>query len=473
MHAAMVLDDTFIHELDNARFNSVMHPKMLGGWNLHKATVDLPLDHFICFSSVSALIGTTKQSNYSAANCFLDALASYRHSLGLPALTVNWGAIGGSGYLERNLKAKEYLDKLGFRSLFVPDAVRALRELMQRSAPQICVAKADWEQLARFSPALGSLPMYTPLFREKTSTRSGGAVATRVLVAAPGEQAAVIEEFLAEQVARVFGIEASQVDRETPLTHLGLDSLMAVEQMNRLESELHLSIPMGSVLSGPNVRQLASTLLGLVLANATTDDASQDVSAAGSTASSPAENSTTRQAEFWTDHLENAPVGLHWPSVARAQQRLSESGSVVPFTLSVDMFLQLMAFSAELNLPVADILFSAWQLTLHRFCNQPDLLIGYEFDGQERAELQTAARESSNCLPLRSTLEPGVTFGRFLATSNERLADARRHQHLPFSQLSQQLEWPEGTSDKVSLQATFSSLNLPLSDEHAESHISL
>ena len=372
----MVLDDTFIHELDNARFNSVMHPKMLGGWNLHKATVDLPLDHFICFSSVSALIGTTKQSNYSAANCFLDALASYRHSLGLPALTVNWGAIGGSGYLERNLKAKEYLDKLGFRSLFVPDAVRALRELMQRSTPQICVAKADWEQLARFSPALGSLPMYTPLFREKTSTRSGGAVATRVLVAAPGEQAAVIEEFLAEQVAPVFGIEASQ-------------------------------------------------------------------------------------------------VGLHWPSVPRDLQRLSESGSVVPFTLSVDMFLQLMAFSAELNLPVSDILFAAWQLTLHRFCNQPDLLIGYEFDGQERAELQTAARESSNCLPLRSTLEPGVTFGRFLATSNERLADARRHQHLPFSQLSQQLEWPEGTSDKVSLQATFSSLNLPSSDEHAESHISL
>jgi len=49
------------------------------------------------------------------------------------------------------------------------------------------------------------------------------------------------------------------------LIDIGLDSLMAVELMNRLESELHLSIPMGSVLSGPNVRQLASTLLSLVL----------------------------------------------------------------------------------------------------------------------------------------------------------------------------------------------------------------
>ena len=290
VHAAMILDDLFIHDLDNASFNRVLQPKVIGAWNLHSATAKLSLDHFVCFSSVSSMIGTTKQANYSAANVFLDALASYRKSIGLPALTVNWGAIGGAGYFERNQKAKDYIDKVGFRSLFVPEALRTLRQLMQRSAAQICVAKADWEQLARFSPALGSLPMYTPLFREKTSTRSGGAVATRVLVAAPGEQAAVIEEFLAEQVAPVFGIEASQ-------------------------------------------------------------------------------------------------VGLHWPSVPRDLQRLSESGSVVPFTLSVDMFLQLMAFSAELNLPVSDILFAACQLTLHRFCNQPDLLIGYEFDGQERAEL--------------------------------------------------------------------------------------
>jgi thioester reductase-like protein len=472
VHAAMVLDDTFIHELDAERFNSVLNPKMLGGWNLHLATADLPLDHFICFSSVSALIGTTKQSNYGAANCFLDALASYRHSLGLPALTVNWGAIGGSGYLERNLKAKEYLDKLGFRSLLVPDAVRALRELMQRSAPQICVAKADWEQLARFSPALGSLPMYTPLFREKSSHRSGGAVSTRVCAAAPGEQAAVVEEFLAEQVACVFGIEASQVDRNTPLTHLGLDSLMAVELMNRLESELHLSIPMGSVLSGPNVQQLANTLLTLVLANAAAGDALLDVRATGSPTKSPAENSEVRVAEFWIEQLEHAPVGLQWPSGSLNQQQRADSGSVLPWTLSFETFLQLMAFSAELNLQVSDILFAAWQLTLHRFCNQPDLLIGYEFDDQALAEQRTVGGESSNCLPLRSILEPGVTYGRFLATSNERLAAARRHQ-LPFSQLSHLVEWPEGSNDKSSLQATFSAVDLPACDDHCDSQISL
>jgi thioester reductase-like protein len=472
VHAAMILDDLFIQDLDRASFNRVLHPKVIGGWNLHSATSALSLDHFVCFSSVSSMIGTTKQANYSAANGFLDTLASYRQSIGLPALTVNWGAIGGAGYFERNQKAKDYIDKVGFRSLFVPEALRTLRQLMQRSPSQVAVAKADWEQLSRFSPALGTSPIYAALIREKTGSRSSGAVLNRVRLAAPNDQATVVEEFLVEQVARVFGIEASQIDRGIPLTHLGLDSLMAVELMNRLESELHLSIPMGSVLSGPNVQQLANTLLGLVLANATDDDALPDVSAISASGTNATENSTTRLTEFWLNQLEHAPVGLSWPSIPDPQSQ-SNSDRVVPFTLSVDMFLQLMAFSAELNLTVSDVLFAAWQLTLHRFCNQRDLLIGYEFDGRERTESPIAAGEFSNCLPLRSTLEPGITFGRFLATSSERLAAARRHQQMSLRQLGQLLEWPEGSSEITSLLVTFSSGDVPLSDEHRESHVSL
>jgi len=460
VHAAMILDDLFIQDLDNASFNRVLHPKVIGGWNLHAATANLALDHFVCFSSVSSMIGTTKQANYSAANCFLDALASYRQSLGLPSLTVNWGAIGGAGYFERNQKAKDYIDKVGFRSLFVPEALRTLRELMQRSSPQVAVAKADWEQLARFSPALGSSPTYAPLIREKSGSRSGGAVLSRVRVAVPADQATVIEEFLAEQVARVFGIETSQVDRTTPLTHLGLDSLMAVELMNRLESELNLTIPMGSVLSGPNVQQLANTLLSLVLANTADSEASPDAGMGGLATFNPAEQSATKQAEFWTNMLENAPVGLTWPSMRHDTTIEDTPDSVVKHRLPVDLFLQLMAFSAERNLPASDILFAAWLLTLHRFCSQPDLLAGYELDRREQAELQTANADP-RCMPLRSTLEPNATFGQFVETSCERLAAARRHQQLPLSQLGQLLDWPDGDHPALCLPATFSAASLP------------
>ncbi|MEQ1842783.1 MAG: type I polyketide synthase, partial [Verrucomicrobiales bacterium] len=57
IHGAMVLDDEFILELDDERFDRVLLPKMLGAWNLHAATLNIPLEHFISFSSFSAVIG--------------------------------------------------------------------------------------------------------------------------------------------------------------------------------------------------------------------------------------------------------------------------------------------------------------------------------------------------------------------------------------------------------------------------------
>src|SRR5262249_52991126 len=113
LHAAMVLDDEMIANLDEARFSAVQAPKMLGAWNLHTATLELPLEHFVCFSSYSAVIGVPKQGNYNAGNAFLDALTLYRRARGLPALTINWGPILGAGFVERNRKTADFLDKVG------------------------------------------------------------------------------------------------------------------------------------------------------------------------------------------------------------------------------------------------------------------------------------------------------------------------------------------------------------------------
>lgn len=261
VHAAMVLDDEFLTELDEDRFNRVLHPKMLGAWNLHLATRELPLDHFICFSSFSTAIGAAKQSNYNAGNCFLDALVQQRRALGLPGLSLNWGAVLGAGFVERNRKTAEYLDTVGLKSFRMDEALRIFREMIQRSAPLTAVGRVDWKQLGKFSPAVANLPTYAPVASERTHGCSDVSLRRRLLAAQPAERFPIVEDFLAEQVAGVFGIETANVDRTTPLTNLGLDSLMAVELMNRVESETGMNIPMGSVLTGPNVQELTRTVL--------------------------------------------------------------------------------------------------------------------------------------------------------------------------------------------------------------------
>jgi NAD(P)-dependent dehydrogenase (short-subunit alcohol dehydrogenase family) len=97
IHAAGVLDDGVVTQQSLARLRRAMDPKVLGAWNLHRHTRDLPLDFFIGFSSVASLVGSPGQANYAAGNAFLDALAHHRRALGLPALSVNW-ARGGAGW---------------------------------------------------------------------------------------------------------------------------------------------------------------------------------------------------------------------------------------------------------------------------------------------------------------------------------------------------------------------------------------
>ncbi|MGB5633023.1 MAG: SDR family NAD(P)-dependent oxidoreductase, partial [Waterburya sp.] len=97
IHAAGILDDGLLQGQTWSRFNQVIAPKVTGAWNLHQATRDIKLDFFVMFSSVASLIGSPGQSNYSVANAGLDAIARYRRSLNLTALSINWGAWGDSG----------------------------------------------------------------------------------------------------------------------------------------------------------------------------------------------------------------------------------------------------------------------------------------------------------------------------------------------------------------------------------------
>ncbi|MDP9291520.1 MAG: SDR family NAD(P)-dependent oxidoreductase, partial [Verrucomicrobiota bacterium] len=70
-HLAMVIDDAPLASLTPERMRTVLGPKAHGGWLLHQATLEMKLDCFVMFSSVSSIFGNPAQGNYSAANAFL------------------------------------------------------------------------------------------------------------------------------------------------------------------------------------------------------------------------------------------------------------------------------------------------------------------------------------------------------------------------------------------------------------------
>jgi myxalamid-type polyketide synthase MxaB len=248
----------------------VLAPKCAGAWNLHDLTRRHPLDFFVMFSSMAALLGNAGQAGYAAANAFLDALAHHRRSSGLPALSIAWGPWSGggmaSGVAERN---RARFTEIGLSSITPEQGLAALDRLLEQgTAAQVGVLPLRW---SRYLKTFRGTP---PPFLAGLGDSAGGAAVSSASDAAflkrlsetkTEELPDLLAGFLAEQLARVMGFaSADQIDPAQPFLDMGIDSLLAIDLRNRLETVLETSLPATLVLEHPDIASLATALAGLI-----------------------------------------------------------------------------------------------------------------------------------------------------------------------------------------------------------------
>lgn len=127
---AMVLQDTMFFDLDLARFDKVLRPKVYGSLLLDELFSENTLDFMIFFSSMAAMTGNPGQVAYNAANMFMASLAAQRRQRGLAAQAINLGAIVGNGYVTRelNMGQQSYLYRVGHSYLSEQDFLEVFAE---------------------------------------------------------------------------------------------------------------------------------------------------------------------------------------------------------------------------------------------------------------------------------------------------------------------------------------------------------
>ena len=263
-HLAMVIDDAPLAKLTPERFRSVLQPKAVGGWLLHEHTRDQPLDAFVMFSSASSIFGNPGQGNYAAANALLDSLAHHRRALGLPALAVNWGALGGAGYVARNEKVAEYLARYGTQVMQPDEVTDVLDTLLDTNVAQAAALRIDWGKWRQSFRGLQENPLLERIFAGGVEfEESGGKAADwrqRIESAAPEEREAVVVQALQDVVGSVLRVKPESLRPDQPLTDLGLDSLMGVEIENLIESSIGVSLPPASLMRARTIGQIAALL---------------------------------------------------------------------------------------------------------------------------------------------------------------------------------------------------------------------
>jgi NADPH:quinone reductase-like Zn-dependent oxidoreductase/thioesterase domain-containing protein/acyl carrier protein len=269
LHAAAVLDDGILMHMTPERFERVMAPKVAGTWHLHEATLGLDLEVFVLFSSVAALVGSGGQGNYSAANTFMDTFAHYRRSLGLTALSVNWGAITDVGLAARDKKVIANLQASGITGITPFQAGRMLRRMVTTDAPQLGFLRMDWQVRKSLAGNRGVPPRFEELVQASANDEKGKAEArAAVLAAPPSQRPAVVLHHVREIVAGVLRTSAAKLENERPLKEMGLDSLMAFELLLRVEQGFGISLPPTKLSAGGNIKKLAEVVQGMVTGGA-------------------------------------------------------------------------------------------------------------------------------------------------------------------------------------------------------------
>ena len=260
VHAAGVLDDGILARQDENRFATVMAPKGQGAWNLHRHTLDAPLDFFVMFSSGASVLGSPTQGNYAAANAFLDGLTHYRRALGLPATSVNWGLWAEAGLGARSIDV-ERAAEAGIGSIPPELGVEILGWLLHDPNAQVAVLPMEWDRLAQTVPGISGKPLLAHVVSDTRYERLAKARA-EILAVAPAKRVAFTETYIRNELARVLHRDVDEIDVDTPLNEMGLDSLMGLELKTRIEQELEMRVPVGEFVEAPTIAQLAVKVVG-------------------------------------------------------------------------------------------------------------------------------------------------------------------------------------------------------------------
>lgn len=256
IHTAGVVADAPAAKQTWESINKVFEPKVYGAWHLHQAAASIPsLQFFVVYSSMASVIGLTGQSNYAAANAYMDTLMHLRADRKLPALSINWGPWAGTG-MAAGLSDQQIrsFEGKGLKFIKPNEGMRALLTALGRSQPQCLAGEVNWERVLSAYPALAAL-------LDRLVTKQGDvaqSIDIESLASKPkAERDAAVKLILRAKVAEILHFDSpDQVEADARFVELGLDSLAAVELKNALEATFRIPLPTSTLFDYPGIQTL-------------------------------------------------------------------------------------------------------------------------------------------------------------------------------------------------------------------------
>ncbi|RHZ46589.1 uncharacterized protein CDV56_102872 [Aspergillus thermomutatus] len=271
IQGAMVLKDTLLERMTLADYQTAIHPKVHGTWNLHTQFAQPDsLGFFVMLSSAVAVAGNASQANYAAGGSYQDALARWRVSQGLPGVSINLGAVKGIG-VAANTGVLGHLQRVGYAPINEEQVLSILgTTILHPYDPQVVVGLdsrpgAHWD--AKGESQLGRDMRFAALKpREADSggtnpTGSSNSLASKLAAAESPEQAVDhVGTAIAEKISDIFMIPLDDIDLAHKPAQYGIDSLVAVELRNMLVQQAAAEVSIFDIMQSVSLAALAAAI---------------------------------------------------------------------------------------------------------------------------------------------------------------------------------------------------------------------
>ncbi|MDV9190235.1 type I polyketide synthase, partial [Streptomyces sp. SR27] len=263
VHTAGLLDDGVVESLTTDRLAAVLRPKVDAAAHLDELTADQDLAAFVLFSSVAGVLGNPGQANYAAGNVFMDALAARRRATGRPATSLAWGLwaerTGLTGHLD-----DDTLSTRGVAPLSNEEGLALLDRALADDNPLLVPARLDPAAL-RSDALSGTLsPVLRSLVRVPKRRAGESGLRRKLGLLSEDEGRRLLADLVHAQLAAVIGRDSADgIDPDQPFKSFGVDSLLAVQLRNRLNSATGLRLPATLVFDHPTPAAVVDFTLAL------------------------------------------------------------------------------------------------------------------------------------------------------------------------------------------------------------------
>jgi hypothetical protein len=242
IHLGLIIENALFKNMDIEVWRKSLLPKVRGTWNLHNK-LPKDIEFFALLSSMVGVLGSASQAAYGAASSFQDAFATYRNRLGLPAITIDLGMVTGIGYVAERGNVLQNMQSQGFEEIQEDECMAILEYAITHpfrlsSAGNLMTGIG----LEKFASGETSLAVYdSPQFShfrrmavkiEKTKGVENGSatlVRDQLRTATSIEEAIEhVEKAMLSKMATLLMIPVQDISPSKPMSHYGLDSLVAV-----------------------------------------------------------------------------------------------------------------------------------------------------------------------------------------------------------------------------------------------------